>query len=105
MFNDDDIILAYTLDDAIADGVLFPIMQRRWHDLSDGKPIVVTRSVAADVTGSGLVRVWNEYVHWHKEIEPTLPEEERLFTTTLGNKTVWVIEDGAAFTILYPEDY
>jgi hypothetical protein len=63
-------------------------MQRSWHDLSDGKPIVVTRSVAADATDSGLVRVWNEYVHWRKEVEQTLPEEERLFTTTIGGKTL-----------------
>ena len=28
--------------------------------------------------------------------EPTLPEEERLFSTTMNSQKVWVIEDGAA---------
>jgi len=36
---------------------------------------------------------------------PTLPEAEQLFSTTMNDKKVWVIEDGAAFTILFPEDY
>ena len=36
---------------------------------------------------------------------PTLPEEEQMFHTTMNGKKVWVIEDGAAFTLMYPEDY
>jgi hypothetical protein len=36
---------------------------------------------------------------------PTLPEEDRLFTTTMNGDTVWVIEDDAAYTLMYPEDY
>ena len=35
----------------------------------------------------------------------TLPEEEQLFTTSMNNEKVWVLEDGQAFTLLYPEDY
>jgi hypothetical protein len=35
----------------------------------------------------------------------TLPEEERPFSTSMNSKKVWVIEDGAAFTLMYPEDY
>jgi hypothetical protein len=42
---------------------------------------------------------------WRKHTEPTLPEEERLFVTTMNSQKVWVIEDGAAFTLMYPEDY
>ena len=34
-----------------------------------------------------------------------LPEEDRLFSTTINRETVWVIEDGAAFTLMYPSDY
>jgi hypothetical protein len=44
-------------------------------------------------------------VQWKHKVEPTLPEEERLFKTTMNMETVWVIEDGAAFTLMYPEDY
>jgi hypothetical protein len=36
---------------------------------------------------------------------PNLPEEERTFVTKMNLKKVWVIEDGAAFTMMYPEDY
>jgi hypothetical protein len=34
-----------------------------------------------------------------------LPEEQQLFATTMNSKTVWVIEDEAAFTLMYPADY
>ena len=54
---------------------------------------------------AGLMEIWNEFVQWKKAVEPTLPEEERLFKTSMNFKTVWVIEDGAAFTLMYPEDY
>jgi hypothetical protein len=36
---------------------------------------------------------------------PTLPEEDRLFATTLSGKTIWVAETPEAITIMYPEDY
>ena len=45
------------------------------------------------------------FVGWRKNVMPTLPEEERLFSTTMNRETVWVIEDGAAFTLMYPLDY
>jgi len=35
----------------------------------------------------------------------TLPEEDQLFSTTMNGEKVWLLEDGAAFTMLYPEDY
>jgi fructose-specific component phosphotransferase system IIB-like protein len=28
-----------------------------------------------------------------------------MFATRMNGKKVWVIEDGAAFTLMYPEDY
>jgi hypothetical protein len=52
-----------------------------------------------------MLEIWNAYVHWRKHVEPFLPEEERLFHTSMNGKTVWVIEDGEAFTLMYPEDY
>ena len=41
--NDMDVIYAYTLKQAIEDGVLVEISKKRWKDLSAGKPIVATR--------------------------------------------------------------
>src|SRR5437867_87093 len=106
LFEDAEIISSYTLDDAIADGVLLPLLKSRWQKLSGGKPIVVTASLAADLTGSALLGIWNDFVEWKNNVEQTLPEEDRLFSMTANNgKKVWVIEDGAAFTLMYPEDY
>ena len=98
-------IFAYTLEQAIEDGVLVEIFKNRWRQLSGGKPIVATSHLFNEVSLAGLLEIWNEYVSWRKHTEPTLPEEERLFTTTMNSQKVWVIEDGAAFTLMYPEDY
>jgi hypothetical protein len=95
----------YALDQAIKDGILVEILKHRWPELSGGKPIVATRYLFHEVSLAGLMEIWNEYVTWQKEIRPTLPQEQHLFTTPMNSKTVWVIEDTAAFTPLYPEDY
>ena len=100
-----NIIISYTLQQAIADGVLVEIFKNRWSQLSGGKPIVATEHLFGEISLAGLMEIWNEFVQWKKEVEPTLPEEERLFKTTMNMETVWVIEDGDAFTIMYPEDY
>jgi len=49
--------------------------------------------------------IWNEYVDWRKNVCATLPEEDQLFSTKMNGEKVWLLEDGAAFTMLYPEDY
>ena len=36
---------------------------------------------------------------------PGLEEEDRLFQTKMNGHRVWVIEDGTAFTMMFPEDY
>jgi hypothetical protein len=102
---DDTVVIRYTLAQAIADGVLVEIFKHRWGQLSGGKPIVATAHLCDEVSQAGLLEIWNEYVRWRRNVEPTLPEEDRLFTTRMNGKTVWVIEDGQAFTLLYPEDY
>ena len=58
-----------------------------------------------EVTPAGLLEIWNEFVSWRKNVLPELPEEDQLFDTMMNGKTVLVIEDGQAFTLLYPEDY
>ncbi len=105
IFDNADVISAYPLDQAIADGVLVEIFKNRWPELSGGKPIVATRYLCNEVSLAGLMEIWNEFVTWQKLIRPTLPEEQQLFATTMNSKTVWVIEDDAAFTLIYPEDY
>ena len=105
LFDGADVIYEYTLAQAIADGGLVEIFKNRWQQLSGGKPIVATSHLFNEVSEAGLLEIWNEYVHWKKRVEPTLPEEERLFTTQMNSKKVWVIEDGQAYTMMYPEDY
>jgi hypothetical protein len=105
IFDDAEVISKYPLAQAIEDGVLVEIFKNRWQELSGGKPIVATDHLASEISFAGLMEIWNEFVQWQKHIMPTLPEAERLFTTTMNGQTVWVIEDGAAFTLMYPEDY
>ena len=100
-----DVIYAYTLQQAIEDGVLIEVFKNRWDELTGGKPLVATVAVHSEFSLAALQEIWNEYVVWRKQVMPTLPEEEQLFKTTMNSQTVWVLEDGQAFTILFPEDY
>ena len=103
--NVDFVISGYTLEQAVADGEMAEIFKNRWEELSGGKPIVATAHLFNEVSLAGLREIWNEFAHWRQNIMPTLPENERLFQSHMNKKTVWVIEDGAAFTLMYPEDY
>ncbi len=105
IFDDAEVISSYPLQQAIKDGVLVEICKNRWQELANGKPIVATAYLFNEVSLAGLMEIWNEYVTWQKDVKPTLPEEQQLFATTMNSKTVWVIEDEAAFTLMYPEDY
>ena len=105
IFDPDEVITVYYLKEAIEDGVLVEIFKKRWIELSGGKPIVATAHLFEEVSLAGLMEIWRGYVLWRRELMPALPEEERMFSTEMNGLTVWVIEDGAAFTLLYPEDY
>jgi hypothetical protein len=104
-FEDMNIISAYGRKQAVQDGLIVEIFKPRWKTMTAGKPIVATTHLANEVSPAGMLEIWNAYVHWRKHLEPFLPEEERLFHTSMNGKTVWVIEDGEAFTLMYPEDY
>jgi hypothetical protein len=103
--SEDTMIYEYTLQQAIADGVLVEVFKNRWQQLTHGKPIVATAHLFDAVSLAALLEIWNEYVLWRKNIMPTLPEAEQMFTTIMNGKKIWLIEDGQAFTMLYPEDY
>jgi hypothetical protein len=105
IFDDAEVISTYPLQQAIKDGVLVEIFKHRWQELSHGKPIVATAHLYNAISPAGQMEIWNEFVQWQKYVLPTLPEAERLFHTTMNGETVWVIEDGAAFTLMYPDDY
>ncbi len=101
----DDVIIVYTLQQAIDEGVLVEVFKNRWQQLTHGKPIVATSHLFGEVSLAALLEIWNEFVEWNIHFKNTLPEEEQLFKTTMNEQTVWVLEDGQAFTLLYPEDY
>lgn len=103
------IIYGYGLDEAIHDEVLIPLWKERWPLLSAGKPIVATAAVRADITDAGLIDIWNEFARWQavqarRRAAGELVDRE-VFKTKVNGDTIWVIEDGAALTILYPSDY
>ncbi len=102
---DGTVMYEYSLEEAIKDGVLVEVFKNRWEHLSGGKPIVATDHMYQEVSQAALLEIWNEYVGWREHIMPTLPEEEQLFVTTMNGNKIWLIEDGAAFTMMYPEDY
>ncbi len=103
--DEDNVIFEYTLQQAIADGVLVELFKNLWSELSGGKPIVATSHLFSEVSLAGLREIWNEYASWKQNVMPTLPEEEQLFVTTMNSEKVWVIEDAQAYTLLYPDDY
>jgi hypothetical protein len=105
LFDNADVISKYLLQQAIKDGVLVEIFKNRWQELSGGKPIIATATLYNEISLAGLMEIWNEFVQWQRQILPTLPEEQQLFATTMNSKTVWVIDDDTAFTLMYPEDY
>ena len=104
-FDDIEVISAYPLDRAIADGVMVEIFKNRWQQISGGKPVVATATLFSEISLAGLMEIWNEFVHWRKFDLPALPDDDQLFHTSMNDKAVWVIEDATAFTFMYPEDY
>jgi hypothetical protein len=105
IFDDAEIISTYPLQQAIKDGVLVEICKHRWDEFSQGKPIVATAHLAADISLAGLMDIWQAFVQWREHVMLMLTEEEQLFQMTMNGKKIWVIEDDAAFTLMYPEDY
>ena len=102
-FDEVEIISAYPLPQAIADGVLVKLASIRFGIVV--KPLVATSSILGDISRERLMQVWDEYVQWRINDMPRLPEEEQMFVTKVDRDAVWVLEDGEAFTILYPSDY
>src|SRR5689334_10848450 len=98
-FEDFPIISKYPLSQAIMDGILTRI------SMHDGKPVVATAHILADISTADLLKVLHELCARDIYTKAKLPEEEQLFTLGFAGRTVWVIRDGAAYTIMYPEDY
>jgi hypothetical protein len=86
--SDMDVIYAYTLKQAIEDGVLVETFKSRWDKLSSGQPIVATSHLFDEVSQAALMEIWNEFVIWRTTVMPKL-DEKRLFSTEMNHMTVW----------------
>src|SRR5690242_6373306 len=93
------VIGRYTLQDAMADGLLVPLTAYQ------EKPVVATSNMIHEVTKPELRKLFHRFLRWDKYAKPGLPEEEQLFHMTYRGQRVWVMEDSEAYTIMYPEDY
>src|SRR5262245_35370400 len=98
-FEDRDIISRYPIKQAVEYGVLVHVLS--WK----GMPVMATSPIAEDFGLGELLEIWNEFRAWKEVKESSLPEEDRLFHTLKNGRKVWVMEDGEAFTIMYPTDY
>ena len=103
--NWDFVIHAYTLEMALADGVLFEFAKEQWPTMTGGRPVVVTAALREQFDDATLGHVFNDYVSWIRNTRDSLPEEEQMYETSLGNIRIWVIDDGTAVTILSPHEY
>ena len=102
-FEDVEIISKYPMSQAIADGILVKLCDVRFG--IEIKPLVATSHLFDEIGQEKIMEVWDEYVKWRQTIMPRLAEEDQMFVTKVNNQKVWVIEDGAGFTAMYPEDY
>jgi hypothetical protein len=105
IFDPDEVITIYSLREAIADGAVVEVFKDEWDQLSRGKPIAATINVYEDERFEDLVRIWNDFGFWRKYVMRKLPERERLFSTEIDYRTIWVIDYKAFFMMMYPEDY
>ena len=102
-FDDIEIISKYPMSQAIDDGVLVKLCDIRFGIVI--KPLVATSHLFGEIGQEKVMRVWDEYAKWRQDVMPRLPEEDQMFVTHVDGRKVWVIEDGAGFTAMFPEDY
>jgi hypothetical protein len=95
--------LVYTQQQAIEDGILAKLCDIRWN--GGIKPYIATTHVLEDIGHDGAMEIWKEFAEWRTKVMPTLPEEDQLFYTGVDAKSVWIIEDDTAYTVMYPDDY
>lgn len=99
-----EILFRYTLEQALEDGVLIPVIVDRIRLIPPQPIIVMTVSVAEAVDLDGLQRIWEAYCAWFATAH-LLPEDDRLFTIQVDGQAVWVIEDEQSICVLFPEEY
>ena len=95
-----EIISKYTQQEPINDGVLGEVLKHRWPELTHGKPILATRRILDTFSLAAIMEIWNEYVRGKAKTTDGEP-----FVTKMDSQKVWVMDDGQAYTIMFPSDY
>lgn len=96
----DTVIFSYSLDQAMEDGML---QLEGW---LGHKLLVATQGTAADLPSAERREHFRTFLRWQRDVEPTLEEQDRMFVAKASNgRTIWVIDDGTAITLLYPSEY
>jgi hypothetical protein len=99
----ENLVSTYRLEEAIKDGFVAKLCYVLWNGRY--KPYVATAHVLEDIGKDGALEIWKEFAQWRSWVMPRLPEEDQLFVTGVDSRTIWIIEDDAAYTIMYAEDY
>lgn len=103
IFDPDEVITIYSIREAVRGGALVEVFKRSWEWLSGGKPVVASINMYEEMSSEEMENVWNRFVDWRRRRVPK--EKDRLFSTTVRDMTVWVIEDDISIMIMFPEDY
>jgi hypothetical protein len=99
----ENLVLTYRLEEAIKDGIVAKLCYVLWNGRY--KPYVATANVLEDIGQDGALEIWKEFAQWRSQVMPTLPEEDQLFYTGVEGRTICIIEDDVAYTIMHLEDY
>jgi hypothetical protein len=99
----ENLVSTYRLEGAIKDGIVAKLCYVLWNGTY--KPYVATTHVLEDIGRDGALEIWKDFAQWRSRVMPTLPEEDQLFVTGVDGRTIWIIEDDVAYTIMYSEDY
>lgn len=96
-----EVISSYSQQQAVDDGVLAEIFKPRWKELTGGRPLYATCGVVGAFSLAAIMEIWNAYAQAPRELRKT----GQVYKTKMNDQEVWVIYDGAVFTILFPSDY
>jgi hypothetical protein len=111
------VIFSYTWQQGVADGILQPIWQLHWKELTGraDKPLLATTNLIGSLrkypwmddgnVAATLMAFYAMYLSWFINERPHLAEEDQMFVHSWNDETIWVIDDGTTITMLLPEDY
>jgi hypothetical protein len=111
------IVSEYPWQQAVADGILHPIWQLHWKELTGDplKPLLCTTNLLAEIrermssfpehSTETLFAIYAMYLRWELDVKPTLAEEDQMFEHTWNGIRIWCIDDGTTITLLLPSDY